>query len=119
MDKTQWHERAKLRARILRTAVRNNHPETTLKALYYFKQLPDGKDVDLSADSFETVYVAGVMNENVDDYNFVLDKYLKTTFAAEQQFLLHALASTTTPYLQQRTLQLALLIHSENIIELY
>jgi aminopeptidase 2 len=48
------------------------------------------------------------MNGNEDDYNFVLDKYFKTTFAPEQQILLHALASTPTPYLQQRTLQLAL-----------
>jgi aminopeptidase 2 len=102
------HERSKLRGRILRQAIRSNHPSTTEKALMYFSLMRNGKHLDISLDTYETVYVAGVMNGKEDEYEFVLDKYLASTFAPEQQILLRALASTPIPYLQQRTLTLAL-----------
>lgn len=35
-------------------------------------------------------------------------KFLQSTFAPEQQTLLHALASTRTPYLQAKTLEFAI-----------
>lgn len=107
-DSPVKHERSKLRGRILRQAIRNNHPEVTQQALHYFNLLKEGKQLDLDADSFESVYVAGVMNGKEEDYDFVLKKYLDSTFAPDQVILLHALSSTPTPYLQQRTLVLAL-----------
>lgn len=44
----------------------------------------------------------------VDAYEWVLQRYRNETSATEQQRLLHALASTRKPYLQMRTLELAL-----------
>ena len=101
------HERSKLRGRILREAVRNGHSKTTTKALAFFDAVKRGETIDLSPDTFEAIYIAGVLNGDESDYEFVLDRFLNTTFAPEQIRLLHALASTPVPYLQQRTLELA------------
>lgn len=53
-------------------------------------------------------YDTGVIYGNEDDYNWIMAMYTETTFAADQEKLLHALASTRKPYLQHRTLEFAI-----------
>ncbi|KAI8912491.1 peptidase family M1-domain-containing protein [Gorgonomyces haynaldii] len=106
--KNPSHGRAKLRARLLQEAIRVRHPETTQKALAYFQLIKAGKQVDLSPDVYGAVYDAGVIHGDLDDYEWVVGKYLESNFAPEQQLLLHALASSPVPYLQARTLEFAI-----------
>ena len=104
------HVRALLRARILGEAVRNGHPETVQTALKYYNYYKQGKksEINVSPDVFGAIYDAGVIYGELADYEFIQEQYLKSTFAPEQQMLLHALASAKTPYLQSRTLEFAL-----------
>ncbi|KAJ3362304.1 hypothetical protein HDU91_003482, partial [Kappamyces sp. JEL0680] len=105
---TNNHGRALLRSQLLQEAVRNNHEDTVSTALGYFKQLRDGVSLQLSADVIPAVYDAGVIYGDLDDYEWVLSKFRSSSFAPEQQILLHALAATRTPYLQARTLAFAI-----------
>ena len=104
------HVRALLRARILGEAVRNGHQETVQTALKYYKFYKEGKraEIKVSQDVFGAIYDAGVIYGDLSDYEFIQSQFLKSTFAPEQQLLLHALASSKLPYLQTRTLEFAL-----------
>ena len=104
------HVRALLRARILGEAVRNGHPATVQQALKYYNFYKQGKleEIKVSPDVFGAIYDAGVIYGDLSDYEFIQQQYLKSTFAPEQQLLLHALAASKSPYLQQRTLEFAL-----------
>ena len=104
------HLRSKLRARLLQEAIRLRHPATTSKALKYFGLLRQGKGnrIKLSPDVYGAIFDAGVIHGTQADYNWVLQKYLNSTFAPEQQIYLHALASSPIPYLQARTLAFAI-----------
>jgi aminopeptidase N len=102
------HGRALLRGRLLSEAVRNNHPATVEIAMEYFQQIKAGKKIDVETDVLSAIYDAGVIYGNLHDYEFVRDKFLSSTFAPEQQVLLHALASSKAPYLQAKTLEFAI-----------
>lgn len=104
------HVRAKLRGRILREAVRLGHGPTTKTALNYYALLREGRDdkVKLDPDVYGAIYNAGIIHGNLDDYEWVISKYMNTTFAPHQQMYLQALASSPVAYLQQRTLLFAI-----------
>ncbi|KAJ3268582.1 hypothetical protein HDV01_002561 [Terramyces sp. JEL0728] len=109
-DESEHHLKGMLRARLLGEAVRNNHKATVEKALEYFKLIKAGQaeKVPVSPDVFGAIYDAGIIYGDLSDYEFILEKYLTSTFAPDQQLYLHALAATKTPYLQGRTLALAI-----------
>ena len=73
-----------------------------------FSQLKSGKTIDVETDVLSAIYDAGVIFGDLHDYEFVRDKFLASTFAPEQQVLLHAMASSRTPYLQAKTLEFAI-----------
>ena len=105
---TDIHGRALLRGRLLSEAVRNSHPQTVETAMTCFSQLKSGKTIDVETDVLSAIYDAGVIFGDLHDYEFVRDKFLASTFAPEQQVLLHAMASSRTPYLQAKTLEFAI-----------
>jgi aminopeptidase N len=109
-DVSSHHVRALLRGRILSEAVRNHHEATVETALKYFKLVKEGKrdQVPVTADVLGAIYDAGVIYGDLDDYNFIMNKFKTSTFAPDQQLYLHALASSKTPYLQARTLAFAI-----------
>jgi hypothetical protein len=109
-DVSTHHTRALLRGRILAEAVRNNHEVTVATALKYFKLFKEGNhdQIPVSADVFGAIYDAGVLYGDLEDYNFILNKFKESTFAPDQQLYLHALASSKTPYLQAKTLAFAI-----------
>ncbi|KAI8928792.1 peptidase family M1-domain-containing protein [Entophlyctis helioformis] len=109
-DKSAHHIRGIARAAILQEAVRTGHAKTVKTALRYFKLLRSGRrsEVDVSQDVLGAIYMAGVMHGGDDHYDWVLDQYMHTTFAPEQQQYLFALASSPASYLQMRTLNLTL-----------
>lgn len=74
----------------------------------------------VSPEAYAAIYDAGVMHGDQEDYNWVMAKYLSSTFAPEQQIYLHALASSPVPYIQQRTLSFAIsgLVRQQDIITL-
>jgi aminopeptidase N len=108
-DTSTHHVRALLRARLLAEAVRNQHEPTVETALKYFELVKQGKrdEIPVSPDVMGAIFDAGVIYGDLDDYNFVMNKFRESTFAPDQQLYLHALASSKTPYLQARTLAFA------------
>ncbi|KAL2911705.1 Aminopeptidase 2 mitochondrial [Polyrhizophydium stewartii] len=109
-DKHMHHVRGLARATILQEAIRDGHTKTVAQAREYFAMLRAGRGdkVDVSPDVLGAVLVAGVMHGDESDYDWVLAQYLKSTFAADQQRYLFALASSPVSYLQMRTLNLTL-----------
>jgi aminopeptidase N len=109
-DVHSHHVRALLRGRLLAEAVRNNHGPTVATALEYFDLVKNGKrdQIPVSSEVLGAIYDAGVIYGDLDDYNFIMNKFKKSTFAPDQQLYLHALASSHTPYLQARTLAFAI-----------
>ncbi len=74
----------------------------------HFEDIKNGNLPNLSADVLPAIYNAGVIYGDLEDYLFVMEKFKKSTFASEQIMLLHALASSKTPYLQAKTLEFAI-----------
>jgi aminopeptidase N len=102
--------RALLRAKILSEAVSNNHKPTVAKALGFFQLIKQGRknEVLVSADVMGAIYDAGVIYGDLNDYKYVLSSFQNSTFAPDQQMYLHALASSSVPYLQTKTLNWAI-----------
>ncbi|TPX61966.1 hypothetical protein SpCBS45565_g07130 [Spizellomyces sp. 'palustris'] len=107
----QGHLMALLRSEVLGKAVFLGDLDTVEEALWYFGKLKNGTSVELTPDVLGVVYDAGVIWGSEADYEWVYKSYLSATSAQEEQRLLHALASVRQPYLQLRTLTLALSEH--------
>eukprot|EP00842_Homolaphlyctis_polyrhiza_P001019 jgi/Hompol1/1918/HPOL_002797-RA len=122
-SKGNHHIRGIIRSAIITKAVRIGHKKTIDTALELFKQLRNGKpanQLDVSADVLAAIYIAGVQYGSDLDFEWILQQYLRSTFAPDQQTFLDALASAATVAAQQRTLKLTLTgeIRRQDIISL-
>ncbi|KAJ3060119.1 hypothetical protein HK102_009660, partial [Quaeritorhiza haematococci] len=116
------HARALLRSELLSEMVATEDPRTVAKALEYYRLLRgkagiptssavlDPPNLGLSPDVLNVIYDTGIIYGTESDYDFIIHLYKTATFAADQRRLLHALASMRRPYLQQRTLSLAITV---------
>lgn len=102
------HLRSLLRSSILSKAVKLGIPSVVKEGLQYFYTYKSGQHVGLTGDVEDVVLVTGVLHGDESDYDWVYNKFLNETFQQNQQRLLYALASANVPYLQYRTLDLAL-----------
>ncbi|KAJ3281960.1 Aminopeptidase 2 mitochondrial [Borealophlyctis nickersoniae] len=89
-------------------AVEVGVPEVVGKAKEFFKALKGGKREGWDKDVLQVVLDAGVMWGNEDDYEWVLESYMNATSNLDRSRYLQALAASPEPYLQQRTLEMAL-----------
>ena len=113
--------RSLVRTSICQRMVSIGNEDAKVKALKLFKSLQGGA-TDVSVDvltavydilshemkAYQSRYRAGVKYGQVNDYEYVLGLYKKSTIATEQQRFLRALASSEDQSIQQRTLELAI-----------
>ena len=83
-----------LEATLLKTAIFLGDQTTLTKAKALFDALQADPNMVINPDILSSVYTAGAIAGDESDYDWLMQKYLTSSFATEKQTLLQALAFT-------------------------
>eukprot|EP01114_Cavostelium_apophysatum_P005775 TRINITY_DN1694_c0_g2_i1.p1 TRINITY_DN1694_c0_g2~~TRINITY_DN1694_c0_g2_i1.p1 ORF type:complete len:972 (+),score=281.68 TRINITY_DN1694_c0_g2_i1:412-3327(+) len=101
------HTEQLLRPVILLTAAKNGHEESIHYAVQQFSALMSGVD-NIPVNLREFVYDIGIQQGGEKEFNFILDRYMKSTDISERLRCLSSLGRTTEHYLLKKLLDMSI-----------